>query len=109
MAKHFVANMLGRVIDRSIQVHGALGYSTDTPLAHMYQHARWARFADGADEVHQMRIAQRTIAAYRDSGSTRAATGDLPVWTRGRCDRLRRIACATSSGLTASVRRGRQW
>jgi acyl-CoA dehydrogenase len=79
MAKHFVANMLNRVIDRSIQVHGALGYSTDTPLAHMYQHARWARFADGADEVHQMRIAQRTIAAYKDTGSTAAATGDLPI------------------------------
>jgi acyl-CoA dehydrogenase len=79
MAKHFVANMLNRVIDRAIQVHGALGYSTDTPLASMYQHARWARIADGADEVHQMRIAQRTIAAYRDSGSTRVATGDLPV------------------------------
>jgi acyl-CoA dehydrogenase len=79
MAKHFVANALGRIIDRSIQVHGALGYSTDTPLASMYQHARWARFADGADEVHQMRIAQRTIAAYKDDGSTRAATGDLPL------------------------------
>ena len=79
MAKHFVANMLNRVIDRSIQVHGALGYSTDTPLAHMYQHARWARFADGADEIHQMRIAQRTIAAWKDHGSTRAATGDLPI------------------------------
>ncbi len=79
MAKHFVANALGRIIDRSIQVHGALGYSTDTPLAHMYQHARWARFADGADEVHQMRIAQRTIAAYTDHGSTRAATGGLPI------------------------------
>jgi acyl-CoA dehydrogenase len=79
MAKHFVANALGRIIDRSIQVHGALGYSTDTPLAHMYQHARWARFADGADEVHQMRIAQRTIAAYTRDGSTRRATGDLPL------------------------------
>ncbi|MCS5703875.1 MAG: acyl-CoA dehydrogenase family protein [Acidobacteria bacterium] len=79
MAKHFVANMLGRVIDRSIQVHGALGYSTDTPLAHMYLHARWARFADGADEVHQMRIAQRTIASWTDEGSTRAATGNLPI------------------------------
>ena len=79
MAKHFVANALNRIIDRSIQVHGALGYSTDTPLANMYQHARWARFADGADEVHQMRIAQRTIAAYKDTGSTRTATGDLPV------------------------------
>jgi len=79
MAKHFVANMLNRVIDRSIQVHGALGYSTDTPLAHMYQHARWARFADGADEVHQMRIAQRTIGAYTSDGSTRRATGNLPI------------------------------
>ncbi len=79
MAKHFVANALGRIIDRSIQVHGALGYSTDTPLASMYQHARWARFADGADEVHQMRIAQRTIAAWKDHGSTRTATGDLPI------------------------------
>ncbi len=79
MAKHFVANMLNRVVDRSIQVHGALGYSTDTPLAHMFQHARWARFADGADEVHQMRIAQRTIAAYTDEGTTRRATGNLPI------------------------------
>jgi acyl-CoA dehydrogenase len=79
MAKHFVANALNRIIDRSIQVHGALGYSTDTPLANMYQHARWARFADGADEVHQMRIAQRTISAYKDHGSTRTATGDLPI------------------------------
>ena len=79
MAKHFVANALNRIIDRAIQVHGALGYSTDTPLAGMFQHARWARFADGADEIHQMRIAQRTIAAYKDFGTTKAATGDLPI------------------------------
>jgi acyl-CoA dehydrogenase len=79
MAKHFVANSLNRIIDRAIQVHGALGYSTDTPLASMAQHARWARFADGADEIHQMRIAERTIAAYKDTGSTRSATGNLPV------------------------------
>jgi acyl-CoA dehydrogenase len=79
MAKHFVANSLNRIVDRAIQVHGALGYSKDTPLADMYQHARWARFADGADEIHQMRIAQRTIAAYKDHGTTRTATGDLPL------------------------------
>jgi len=79
MAKHFVANSLNRIIDRAIQVHGALGYSKDTPLADMYLHARWARFADGADEIHQMRIAERTIAAWRDHGTTRAATGDLPI------------------------------
>ena len=79
MAKHFVANSLNRVIDRAIQVHGALGYSTDTPLANMMQHARWARFADGADEIHQMRIAENTIKAFTDTGSTSKATGDLPI------------------------------
>jgi acyl-CoA dehydrogenase len=79
MAKHFVANTLWRVIDRSIQVHGALGYSTDTPLSSMLTQARWARFADGADEIHMMRIAERTIAAYRDTGSTARATGNLPL------------------------------
>jgi acyl-CoA dehydrogenase len=79
MAKHFVANSLNRIIDRAIQVHGALGYSTDTPLANMFQHARWARFADGADEIHLMRTAQRTIAAYKDTGSVNTATGSLPL------------------------------
>ncbi len=79
MAKHFVANSLNRIIDRAIQVHGALGYSTDTPLANMFQHARWARFADGADEIHLMRTAQRTIAAFKDTGSVNTATGSLPL------------------------------
>lgn len=79
MAKHFVANSLNRIIDRAIQVHGALGYSTDTPLANMMQNARWARFADGADEIHQMRIAENTIKAYTDTGSTSKATGSLPI------------------------------
>jgi len=79
MAKHFVANALNRIIDRAIQVHGALGYSLDTPLARMAQQARWARFADGADEVHQWRIAQRTIDAYKRDRSTRVATGNLPL------------------------------
>jgi acyl-CoA dehydrogenase len=79
MAKHFVANALNRIIDRAIQVHGALGYSTDTPLAHMATQARWARFADGADEVHQWRIAQRAIEAYTRTGSVTSAAGDLPL------------------------------
>jgi acyl-CoA dehydrogenase len=79
MAKHFVANALNRIIDRAIQVHGALGYSTDTPLAKMATQARWARFADGADEVHQWRIAQRAIEAYSRTGSVATAAGDLPL------------------------------
>ena len=79
MAKHFVANTLNRIIDRAIQVHGALGYSNDTPLAHMAQQARWARFADGADEIHQWRIAQRAIEAWQRDGSVNSAMGNLPL------------------------------
>jgi len=79
MAKHFVANTLNRVIDRAIQVHGALGYSTDTPLAQMATQARWARFADGADEIHQWRIAQRAIDAWQKENSVNSATGSLPL------------------------------
>ena len=79
MAKHFVANSLNRIIDRAIQVHGALGYSNDTPLAHMAQQARWARFADGADEVHQWRIAERALKAWHENGSLDAAMGTLPI------------------------------
>ena len=76
-AKHHVANTLWRIVDRAIQVHGALGYSTDTPLADMMRHARSARLVDGADEVHQQTIARNVIAAYKESASTRAATGEL--------------------------------
>jgi acyl-CoA dehydrogenase len=79
MAKHFVANALNRIIDRSIQVHGALGYSTDTPLASMYQHARWAMRIWWISSAPSANRAQRTIAAYKHHGSTRTATGDLPL------------------------------
>ena len=79
MTEHFVANALNRIIDRATQVHGALGYSTNTPLANMFQHARWARFADGADEIHLMRSAERAIAANKDHGTTASATGSLPI------------------------------
>ena len=77
MAKVHVANALWRIIDRSIQVHGALGYSTDTPLEQMMRGSRAARLADGADEVHMQTIARNVIAAFKESGSTRAATGEL--------------------------------
>jgi acyl-CoA dehydrogenase len=75
MAKYHVANTLWRVIDKAMQVHGALGYSADTPLESMLRHARAARFADGADEVHLSLIAQNVIEAFQLDGTTRRATG----------------------------------
>lgn len=79
MAKHHVANTLWNVVDRAVQVHGALGYSKDSPLADMLLQARWSRFADGADEIHKWRVAERVIDAYRADGTTKVATGDLPL------------------------------
>jgi acyl-CoA dehydrogenase len=78
-AKHYVANTLWRVCDRAVQVHGALGYSKDTPLSGMLANARWARLADGADEIHMMRVAQLLLRAYSETGSVKSATGDLPL------------------------------
>jgi acyl-CoA dehydrogenase len=75
IAKHHVANMLWRIVDRAVQVHGALGYSTDSPLERMLRHARSARLVDGADEVHMQQIAQHVIAAFKEDGTTRGATG----------------------------------
>jgi acyl-CoA dehydrogenase len=77
MAKVHVANSLWRIIDRAIQVHGALGITTDTPLEQMLRTSRFARLADGADEVHMQTIARNVIAAFKESGNTRAATGEL--------------------------------
>jgi acyl-CoA dehydrogenase len=79
MAKHHVANTLWNVVDRAVQVHGALGYSKDSPLADMLLQARWARFADGADEIHKWRVAEAVIASWKEHGTTHAATGDLPL------------------------------
>ncbi|HEX2015951.1 MAG TPA: acyl-CoA dehydrogenase family protein, partial [Solirubrobacteraceae bacterium] len=52
LIKFFGAEVLHDVIDRALQIHGALGYSTDLPLEQMYRFARGARFYDGPDEVH---------------------------------------------------------
>ena len=77
MSKHHVANTLWKVLDRAIQVHGALGYSTDTPLERMMRNARSARLVDGADEVHMQTIAKNTIQWFKEEGNTRRATGSL--------------------------------
>ncbi|MEE8582035.1 MAG: acyl-CoA dehydrogenase family protein [Myxococcota bacterium] len=60
------ARMLHNVIDRAIQVHGAKGVTSDTPLERMYRHARFARIYDGPDEVHRMVVARRVLREYRN-------------------------------------------
>jgi len=61
--KVVAASMLHNVIDRAIQVHGALGVSGDTPLERMYREARYARLYDGPDEVHRMVVARQLLSS----------------------------------------------
>jgi acyl-CoA dehydrogenase len=61
LIKFWGAQMLHNVIDRAIQVHGALGVTADTPLERMYREARYARLYDGPDEVHRMVVARRLL------------------------------------------------
>ncbi len=64
LIKFYVANVLQRVIDRALQVHGALGMTDDTPLAFWYRNERAARIYDGPDEVHKSVVARRILKRY---------------------------------------------
>jgi alkylation response protein AidB-like acyl-CoA dehydrogenase len=64
LIKFWGAKALHNVIDRAIQVHGALGVSGDTPLEMMYRLARPARIYDGPDEVHKMVVARRVLQSF---------------------------------------------
>ncbi len=62
--KFYVANVLQRVLDRAIQVHGALGLTDYTVLAFWYRHERAARIYDGPDEVHKAALARQVLKGY---------------------------------------------
>jgi alkylation response protein AidB-like acyl-CoA dehydrogenase len=64
LIKFHVAGVLDRVLDRAVQVHGALGMTDDTPLAWFYRHERGARIYDGPDEVHKAAVARRILRRY---------------------------------------------
>lgn len=64
MIKVVAANVFLDVLDRAIQVHGAMGVTNDTPLARMWGHARTLRIVDGPDEVHKMVIARQEIRRW---------------------------------------------
>jgi alkylation response protein AidB-like acyl-CoA dehydrogenase len=64
LIKFFVAGILQKVVDRAIQVHGALGLTDDTVLAYWFRHERAARIYDGPDEVHKAVVARSALRKY---------------------------------------------
>ncbi len=75
IAKVYLANMVHKVVDTAIQLHGALGYSRDLPLAAWYTHIRSQRLVDGPDEVHRWTTGRNVIKAYKATGTTAGACG----------------------------------
>lgn len=75
IAKVYLANMVHKVVDTALQLHGALGYSNDTPLAEWYVSIRSQRLVDGPDEVHKWRTGRNVIKAFERDGTTAAAAG----------------------------------
>ena len=59
-----VPNMVVRVIDKAIQIHGGAGVSQDTPLARLFTSTRFLRIGDGPDEVHRRAIARAELSKY---------------------------------------------
>jgi acyl-CoA dehydrogenase len=64
LIKFYGARVLHDVVDRALQAHGGLGYSTDLPLEAMYRYARAARIYDGPDEVHRASVARQVLRGY---------------------------------------------
>jgi len=75
IAKVYLAHMVHHVVDTAIQLHGALGYSRDTPLAAWYTHIRSQRLVDGPDEVHRWTVGRNVIKAFKANGTTAGACG----------------------------------
>jgi acyl-CoA dehydrogenase len=89
IAKVYLAHMVHHVVDTAIQLHGALGYSRDTPLAAWYTHIRSQRLVDGPDEVHRWTTGRNVIKAFQATGPRRARAGATCCrrrarWTWGR-------------------------
>lgn len=77
MAKVYVAEALGHIVDRALQICGSLGYSGDLPIERFYRDARAARIYDGPSEVHRMVIARNLLKASTHEGGTKSACGGL--------------------------------
>ena len=61
MLKVQASEMLGRVVDRAVQIFGGAGYCCDLPIERYYRDARIARIYDGTSEIHRMVMARQMM------------------------------------------------
>ncbi len=79
LIKFFGAGVMHDVVDRALQLHGSLGYSTDLPLEAMYRYARGARLYDGPDEVHRQSVARQILRGHPAPEEGAPPTEHLPA------------------------------
>jgi acyl-CoA dehydrogenase len=62
--KMFASEMVGRVADRAVQVHGGAGYIADYGIERFYRDVRLFRIFEGTSQIQQLVIARETIKAH---------------------------------------------
>ena len=100
IAKVYLAHMVHKVVDTAIQLHGALGYSQDTPLARWYTQIRAQRLVDGPDEVHRWTVGRNVIKAY-EHGTTAARRAGICCNRRFRWRNASSVIAGRSNPLSA--------
>jgi acyl-CoA dehydrogenase len=63
-AKYFCSEMVGRVTDRAVQVHGGAGYMRGVPAERFYRDARLFRIYEGTSQIQQLVIARQALRAH---------------------------------------------
>jgi acyl-CoA dehydrogenase len=68
-AKYYCSEMLGRVADRAVQIHGGAGYINDTAVSRLYRDVRIYRLYEGTSQIQQLVIARDMIRRAREARS----------------------------------------
>ncbi len=61
MTKLFCTEMLGRVADMALQIHGGMGYMKEFPVERIYSDARVVRIYEGTSEIQKLVIARELL------------------------------------------------
>ncbi|OBK63095.1 acyl-CoA dehydrogenase [Mycobacterium colombiense] len=65
VAKYFCSEMVGRVADRAVQIHGGTGYMKGVTVERLYRDARVFRLYEGTSQIQQLIIAGQSLRQYR--------------------------------------------
>src|SRR3546814_3862560 len=68
--KLYATEMVGRVADRAVQIHGGAGYISEYAVERFYRDVRLFRIYEGTSQIQQLVIARETIKAYRSEEHT---------------------------------------